>query len=156
MTYVLDSNCFIVTGHYYPEQFPGFWKEFNQAVSASKIISVREVFRELDNAATEPHLVNWIKEHKDIFRSPKSIETEFVKTIFSVRHYQTLVNEKIRLSGGVCADPFVIALAQTINGCVVTEEKEKPKSAKIPNICKHFNIECTSLQGMMEREEWKF
>lgn len=95
MTYVLDTNCFIVTGHYYPDQFPSFWMKFNQAVDVNKIVSVREVFRELDNAATEPHLVNWIKTHKDIFPAPKSIETEFVQTIFSVKkHFQNLIKEK--------------------------------------------------------------
>lgn len=158
MTYVLDTNCFIVTGHYYPDQFPSFWMKFNQAVDVNKIVSVREVFRELDNAATEPHLVNWIKTHKDIFPAPKSIETEFVQTIFSVKkHFQNLIKEKIRLSGGLCADPFVIAMAKSINGCVVTEEDaEKLNAPNIPNICRHFKIDFTNLQGLMKREKWKF
>jgi len=102
MTYVLDTNCFIVTGHYYPEQFPSFWRKFHHAVDVNKIISVREVFRELDNAATIPHLVEWLKVHKDVFRTPKSIQTDFVKTIFSVRHYQNLIMKKYD-----CLEDFV-------------------------------------------------
>lgn len=71
-------------------------------------------------------------------------------------HFQNLVTERNRLTGRPIADPFVIALAEAINGCVVTQEKEKPNAAKIPNVCDHFDIECTNLQGFMEREGWKF
>ena len=70
MAYVFDTNCFIVIGHYYPGQFPSFWKKFNQAVENGKIISVREVRRELDRNAAEDHLVEWIELHKNIFVTP--------------------------------------------------------------------------------------
>ena len=60
------------------------------------------------------------------------------------------------MAGYPCADPFIIAFPEIINGCVVTEEKEKPNAPNIPNVCEHFNIECTNLQGFMEREDWKF
>ena len=61
MAYVFDANSFIVIGHYYPQQFPTFWDKFNQAVNLEKIISVREVFRELDQDASIDHLSDWIK-----------------------------------------------------------------------------------------------
>jgi hypothetical protein len=61
MVYVFDTSSFIVIGHYYPEQFPSFWDKFNQAVNLEKIISVREVFRELDQDASIDHLSDWIK-----------------------------------------------------------------------------------------------
>ena len=54
------------------------------------------------------------------------------------------------------ADPFVIARAKILSGCVVTEEKFKEGAAKIPNICKHFNIECIELKDFMVRQEWQF
>jgi len=38
----------------------------------------------------------------------------------------------------------------------VTTEKFKANGTKIPNICKHFDIECLSLEEFMEREEWEF
>ena len=72
MAYVFDTNCFIVIGHYYPDQFPSFWEKFNQAVENGKIISVREVRRELDRNAAEDHLVEWIELHKNIFVTPTS------------------------------------------------------------------------------------
>ena len=61
MAYIFDTNCFIVIGHYYPEQFPSFWGKIHQAVENGKIISVREVRRELDRNAAEDHLVEWIE-----------------------------------------------------------------------------------------------
>ena len=81
---------------------------------------------------------------------------QFVSQIFSVPHFQALVPEKSQLDNRPCADPFVIARAKIINGCVVTEEKWKPNAAKIPNVCEHFGIDCTNLQGFMEREGWTF
>ena len=80
----------------------------------------------------------------------------FVTKIFSVSHFQTLVREKDRLTGHLSADPFIIAKAEFIDGCVVTEEMLKPNAAKIPNVCEHFEIDCTNLQGFMEREGWTF
>ena len=156
MTYVFDTNSFRVIGHYYPEQFPSFWDEFNQATETGKIISVREVLRELDHVASISHLATWVEQHRSIFITPNAATTQFVSTIFSVPHFRALVSEKNRLAGRPCADPFIIALAKVINGCVVTEEKEKSNAPKIPNICRHFGVDCTNLQGFMEREDWSF
>ena len=66
MAYVFDTNSFIVISHYYPQQFPSFGDKFNQAVEVGKISSVKEVFRELDQEASAPHLSDWIKRHKNI------------------------------------------------------------------------------------------
>ena len=103
-----------------------------------------------------PHLTDWVKSHRSIFTPPGSAEMRFVSDIFSVRHFQMLVNEKTRLSGRPGADPFIIARAKVINGCVVTEEKVTPNAAKIPNVCLHFGVDCTNLQGFMEKEGWMF
>ena len=156
MVYVFDTSSFIVISHYYPQQFPSFWNKFDEAVDIGKIISVREVFRELDQNASAPHLSDWTENHKSIFIIPNAEATQFVSTIFSFPHFQALVSEKNRLAGRPCADPFIIAWAKVIGGCVVTEEREKPNAAKIPNVCRHFGIDGTNLQGFMEREDWSF
>ena len=155
MAYVFDTNSFSVIGNYYPEQFPTLWKKFNQAVAIGKIISVKEVQQELESQI-HPPLSDWVKNHKGIFMPPSATETRFVAHIFSVRHFQTLVRAQSLLAGNPCADPFVIAKAEFVHGCVVTEEALKPNAAKIPNVCKHFGIDCTNLKGFMEREGWTF
>ena len=156
MAYVFDTNSFSVLGNYYPEQFPSFWREFEQAVAAGKVLSVREVYRELAYYARHPHLTNWAESHRSIFTPPTPAEMRFVSDIFSVQHFQMLVNEKTRLSGRPCADPFIVARAKVINGCVVTEEKLKPNAARIPNVCQHFEVDATNLQGFIEKEGWTF
>ena len=156
MAYVFDTSSFSVLGNYYPEQFPTFWEKFNQAVVVGDIISVREVHRELEFYARHPHLSDWVGDHRDIFLLPSPEETQFVQEIFSVQHFRMLVSEQDLLAGNLRADPFIIAKAKVINSCVVTEENRQPNAARIPNVCEHFGIDCTNLQGFMEREGWTF
>lgn len=156
MAYVFDTNSFRELRSYYPDQFPTVWKKINQAVAVGKIISVREVRRELESHERHPHLSDWVENHRDIFLLPIPAETQFVQEIFSVPHFRMLVSEQDLLTGNLRADPFIIAKAKIINGCVVTEERQKPNAAKIPNVCDRFGIDCTNLQGFMEREGWTF
>jgi Domain of unknown function (DUF4411) len=74
----------------------------------------------------------------------------------AVSHFQHNIEQQKLLRGGKMADPFVIAKAAVNGGAVVTMEKFKPNSAKIPNICKHFSVECLLLEEFMEREGWEF
>ena len=145
MAYVFDTNCFIVIGHYYPEQFPSFWEKFNQTVENKKIISVREVRRELDINAAEDHLVEWIKLHRNIFVTPSSAVMQLVNEIFSVPHFRASLPDRTLLVDNPFADPFVIAQAKVMNYCVVTQESEKPHAARIPNICEYFDVDWTNL-----------
>ena len=156
MAYVFDTNSFSVLGNYYPDRFPTFWEKFDQAASNSMIISVSEVHKELEFYMRYPHISTWVKHHESIFLPPEPMERRFITKIFSDPHFQTLVSEKDRLAGHLCADPFIIAKAEYILGCVVTEESLKPNAAKIPNVCENFKIDCTNVEGFMEREGWTF
>ena len=157
MAYVFDTNCFIVIGHYYPEQFPSFWNKFDQAVEIGKIISVREVFRELDQDASAPHLSDWIEHHKNIFMIPNAEATQFVSTIFSFPHFQALVSEKKSLSWSSVRRSVYHCLGKGYERlCCYRGKRETENAAKIPNVCHHFGIDCTNLQGFMEREDWSF
>jgi hypothetical protein len=156
MIYVFDTSSFIVLGHYFPSQFPSFWDHFNTAVADGQILSVREVYRELDNQSSRPHLRTWTEENKSIFLVPTPEELAFVRRVFAVGHFRQLVSEKQRLKGSPVADPFVVAAAAFKKGCVVTEEVRKDHAAKIPNVCEHFSIECTNLEGVMAREGWVY
>jgi len=155
MIYVFD-NCPLIDlfRHYYLQRFPTLWKNFDTLVLAQKIISVREVFNELEDY--EDRLADWVKNHRDLFVQPTVDELDFVTEIFKVTHFQTLIREKERLQGKPVADPFVIAKAKVINGCVVTQEKLKDNAAKIPNVCEHFKIPCIDLEKFMENENWEF
>jgi len=49
MIYVFDSSTLIdLFRYYYRNRFPSLWEKFDQAVKAESIISVREVFNEIE------------------------------------------------------------------------------------------------------------
>ena len=66
------------------------------------------------------------------------------------------MEKKKRLKGGAFADPFIIAKAKINNAIIVTQEKYKENSAKIPNICKEFNIKYVDLEGFLNLEKLQF
>ena len=155
MIYVFDSNVLInLFKHFYRSRFPSLWQKFDEYVIAGQIISVREVFNEIKEQ--EDLLAEWAKRNRDIFLQPTPEELAFIAEIFKVKHFQMLVRTAERLEGKPVADPFVIAKAKIIQGCVVTDEKLKPNAAKIPNVCEHFGVAYLNLEGFMERENWTF
>jgi hypothetical protein len=156
MIYVFDTSSFIVIGHYFPTTFPTFWEQFDSAVNTGQILSAREVRNELDRGDPPKHLVDWIARNKDIFLMPTEEETRIVGTIFAVPHFRQLVGAKQLLKGTPVADPFLIASAKARNGCVVTEERGPDNAARIPNVCKHFSVQWTNLEGFMTTEGWQF
>jgi hypothetical protein len=156
MVFVFDTSSFRVFGHYFPHRFPTIWDNINALVTEERLISVREVFNELNAGGNKPFNLDWIKINRKIFLTPTQEEMVFVGEIFSIPHFQNLIGQKQRLKGTPVADPFIIACAKVKNGCVVTEETMKPNAARIPNICEHFGIDCTNVEGFMEREKWEF
>ena len=156
MNYVFDSSSFIVLGHFYPDRFPTLWSFFNGLTADGRVLSVREVRRETENQGTKQTLDDWIKANQSIFLSPSNEETAFIRQMFLIPRFQSLIKIRQVLKGEPAADPFVIASAFVRKACVVTEETEKPNAVKIPNVCGHFGIECTNLEGLMEKEGWRF
>lgn len=157
MSYVFDSSSLIVLfRHYYPERFPTLWENFDELVSEEKIISVREVRNEVNTYAYEDGLSTWTKDNDSIFHHPTSDELIFITDIFKVRHFQSLIRNQERLKGKPVADPFVIAKAKESDRIVVTQEQFKDNAAKIPNICKHYDIPYLDLESFMEQESWTF
>lgn len=161
MKYIIDSNSLSSLKHYYPDQFPTLWSKLDEAIACGILTSVKEVLGESYRPKSKEHLDVWISRNKGIFKAPQPEEMRFVAQIFEVRKFRELIEEKKQIRGGFCADPFVIASAYALNASldeamVVTEEKFKPNSSKIPNICEHFELGCTNFQGMMQREGWVF
>ena len=156
MTYVLDTSSILVLKNYYPSRFPTLWKGIAGLVKAQSLVSVREVFKELESYVGHDFLLDWAKSNKEIFLIPTNVELEFLGQIFAVPHFQSIIGRRNILKGTPVADPFVIALAKVRGGCVVTEETMKPNASKIPNVCEHFAIEYTNVEGFMNREGWTF
>ncbi len=156
MPYVFDTNSFRVLENYYPKRFPTFWSYFEDAVETGTVVSVREVYKEMENQARTSWFLEWAKEHRDSFLTPSSEEMQFVAEIFRVPHFSSLVGTEQQLKGSPVADPFIIACAKVREGCMVTEEASKRNAAKIPNICQYFGIECTNTEGFLDSMGWEF
>lgn len=154
--YILDTSSFRVLGNYYPDIFPTFWTQLAQAVSDGEVGSVRETRKELELQDASEHVAVWVSNNPLVFPSPTEQEMQMVAEIFRVKHFQQLIGEKQRLRGQPVADPFLVARAHDLGGCVVTEEAYKPNAAKIPNVCQHFGIECIDMKGLLTRLGWRY
>ncbi len=156
MKYIFDSDSLInLFKHYYPERFPSLWENFHALVSEGLLISVREVFNEIGSG--KDSLATWAQERKNtLFSTSITEELEFVTKIFQVPHFQAMIRKQERLKGKAVADPFVIARGKVAGACVVTEEKDTQNAARIPNVCRHFEVPCIKLEGFMKKEDWIF
>ncbi len=156
--YVFDTNSLsVIFKHYYCDSFVSFWKKFNSSVKKKEIISVRQVRKEILKLKNNSYLEKWVKEvDNDFFSDPNIDELRFINEIYSIKHFQVNIGRRQRLKGEPFADPFVIAKACILNCCVVTEEKYKENSAKMPAICRHFEIDCINLEIFLKREKWIF
>ncbi len=157
MIYTFDTSPLsVLFRNYYRGRFPTLWKRFEKLVQSKTILSTREVRRELQEFF-EPSLTGqWIERFPNFFTTPTAAEADFVRQIFSNQHFRHIIEEKKLRAGGMNADPFVIAQAHATHGTVVTLEKATKTGAKIPDICRYFDIPCISLEGFMEAEDWKF
>lgn len=156
MKYVFDTGPLIdLFRHYYPSRFPSLWENFHALLSEEELISVREVYNEINSR--EDTLTSWAKKEKDkLFSEPTIEEFQFVSEIFQVQHFQAMIRKQKMLQGNPVADPFVIARAKVLDCQVVTTEKFRENSTKIPNICEYFSIQCINLEEFMEQEGWTF
>lgn len=155
MIYVFDNNVYInLFWNFYRSRFPTLRQKFDAYIVSGQIISVREVLNEIEGR--DDQLSKWAKQNRQIFIHPSFEELAFISDIFKVNHFQMLVRIEERLKGKPVADPFVIAKAKVIQGCVVTDESLRPNAAKIPNVCEYFGVDCLNLEGFMEKENWMF
>lgn len=154
--YVIDTNSLRVFGNYYPESFPSFWEEIANLVDGGRLVSCREVQKEIERQSVSVHLNTWVDDNSHIFSAPISEEMEFVAEIFRVPHFRQLIGLKQQLKGLPVADPFLIARGAQLSGCIVSEETHKPNASKIPNVCEHFGIRCLNVEGFLSEVGWQF
>ncbi len=155
--YILDTNSLSqLFRFYYRDNFPSLWKRYNQLVLDGRILSTREVLRELGGGRKVELAYKWAKAHENLFPDPSTEEVRFVTRIYGNRHFQQNLQSRKGKPRVQVADPFIIARASILGATVVTEESKPPHGARIPNICEHFEISCTNLKGLMDRENWTF
>jgi Domain of unknown function (DUF4411) len=156
VSYVFDNSPLsVLFKNFYRRAFRSLWERFDELVDNGDIVSTREVLREIEDRAPD-NLQEWTKQHRALFTTPTAAEAEFVARIYRVTHFQQNIEQQKLLKGGRVADAFVIAKAAVDGSTVVTMELFKPNAVKIPNICRHFNVPCLTLEEFMEAEGWEF
>lgn len=155
-SYVFDTGAFYTLGHYYPSRFPTIWTHINGLVSDGRLWSVREVRRELENNCPFPHIEEWLANNLHVFKKPDAVEMDVVAQIFKIPIFLGLIRRKNILKGLPVADPFVVASAKVHKGTVVTREVLKDNAARIPTVCRHFDVKCMTVEQFLEKEDLKF
>ena len=154
--YVFDTSPLsALFRNYYRGRFPTLWQQFDELVDDARMVSTREVLREIDEGPLED-LRQWSQDNQGLFPPPNANEAAAVAQIYAVQHFQQNIEQQKLLKGGRNADPFVVAKGMTDELTVVTMELLKPNAAKIPNICDHFDVPCMTLEEFMEAESWQF
>ncbi len=158
MAYIFDTSSIRTLQNFYPDRFPSIWDYINHMVLDGRIVSVREVYNEVNRqGSVKPFIQKWVEDNKTIFKIPSPQETAFLREEFFMnQHYQQIIKRKNILKGYPAADPFIIASVKINGGIIVTEESYKENSSSIPNICEALSLSCINLEEFMARENWLF
>ena len=92
-------------------RFPTLWERFDDLIAHERIVSVKEVSRELEGQ--DDRLSQWVKDHRSVFHQPPGDELQIVSEIFQVTHFQTLIRKQERLQGETGRGPFSYCRGQS-------------------------------------------
>ena len=176
MIYVIDTSSWQqLFGCYRRLRFPTLWQLFDDLIASGAIISVSQVLREIENRDKKNDELEWATAHTNLFPDVSEQEFQFLREIFRVPRFRHFVpdylldtnydedTKELAVAGkdeeekiDESADPFLIARAKIMGGMVITQERERGNRVRIPSICNHFDIQCGTLDDLMERETWTF
>ena len=138
MVYCIDTSALIDAWvRWYPKDvLPTLWDDrIEELLKAGEFVAPDEVLEELKQKEGDT-LTDWALRHKKMFRVTdmdlQSVATEIVN------HFPNLVDPDSSVTE---ADPFVVALARTINATVITGEKatgQLESHPHIPDVCRHY------------------
>ena len=152
--FVVDTSVYSQTlNNLSLDVFPEIYEPWSLGMTDGTIISVDEVYRELDarygseakpakgKKDTRTKEAKWLKQHKDAFLPMTADEGNIVAEIFKNKKFREGVKEKSLRLGTPEADAILVAKAKCSGGIVVTaESNKKPNAEKIPNICVAFGL----------------
>ena len=172
-TFLIDANVLITPFQkYYPFDWaPGFWQCMEDAILSRDVVLLDVVKKEILKGQAKPEkkddLTKWIEEFSD--RDVLSRKSEEIINMYSevLKYVQTCglykANALKEWASPSVADAWLIASACTGGHIIITFEtpnsglsKNSPsKKAKIPDVGKHFSVECKDLFYMMRRLGFK-
>jgi Domain of unknown function (DUF4411) len=150
--YSIDSSALIHGWRrvYRPKNFGIVWDHLGVLAEEGRLRASIEVLNELQKK--EDELLVWCKDRK---------EKLFVEIDDDIQtHLSRIMGNHPRLvdtvKGRSSADPFVIALAATMNPSMIVVTEEYEGKTRIPDVCIAESIEYCRLADLIERENWKF
>lgn len=140
--------------------FPKVWEGIDELIKNKRLISPVEVKFEIEKG--EDELVSWVKDRKELFIEIDDAQQDIIRDILA--KYPALAGAE---RDSYHADPWLITLAisydrlhkegKTDFTCaVLTEERYKENSLRIPNICKNYGLACFDRIGFFRNEKWQF
>lgn len=146
---VLDTNIFSYSFNNMDfDVFDMFWTPWESMMLSGEIISVDETKRELlskwgakdSKGKWLSKQGAWIAKYTNAFLPVTCAEGDTITHIFSNRKFMDGIKEKSLLTGSPEADAMLVAKAKAEKAILVTAEKFKPNSEKIPNMCIFENV----------------
>lgn len=154
MTYSIDTSSLVAAWleRYPPDVLPPLWeKDLPTLIASGKLRATEEVRFELERK--DDDLAAWAKGQGALFVEVDAAIQQHVRDLLS--DHPRLVNAH---RGSSAADPFVIGLALTTGGTVVTEESMSgsAKRPRIPDVCHARGVRCISLLTMIREQSWRY
>jgi len=161
MIYVIDTDSLIALNRLYkPKFFSELWNQLEQAIEKGVLLSTRSNLTELERKEDDTFFEEWKQNHRNMFIELDEQSQNYVENILA--RFPDLIDTNSELEQ---ADPYVIALARTKNGAVITEEgslseesannPDRKKKMKIPNVCRYYNILYMKIHEFINSEEWR-
>jgi hypothetical protein len=158
--YLIDASFYVRASlqYYGFDIAPGFWDTLDDHIASGVIASPESVYQELIDKS-DSRLSDWIKSRKDsglFLPIPEErVQRYYVNISTHVKASYDPATSEMFLSK---ADAWLIAHALDCGATVVTCEVENPprgKKAKIPDVCKAFNVPCIGMVRLLVALEFR-
>ena len=150
--YIIDASIWIrVWRTHPPDIYVNVWQRLDAAIQNGSLRSPHEVFLELDRGTDD--LAENLRQRGALFVPLDAPQMTAVGQVQDQCPLAADEGERDR------ADAFVVALARTLNGTVVTNERPRKDAGarhKIPDACQHFGVPCRDWFGFLREVGWQF
>lgn len=153
VVYCFDSSSLLEASvRRYPQaNFPGVWKQLDALVTAGRLIVSEQVRDDLKKK--DDDIAGWIEERSDpLVQKIDAGQQTAVREILAAHSKLIQAGKQKNAS-----DPWVIALAQTRNAVVVTEEGfGGVNQPRIPYVCQAVGLRVMKVLEVIQAERWEF
>jgi hypothetical protein len=154
--YCIDTSALIDLPRNYPRaSFAAVWARLAALVAEGRLISPREVYRELSKK--EDQVFAWAGENTAMFSDPDDEQQRLLREILT--KYRAWVDPA---TDRPVADPLVIAMAKAkrqmgVDCWVIVHEEIKGAGAtRIPNVCREYEVPYLRVPDVIVTEGWSF